>query len=152
MAQLLGPAEEHLGAYLAGFGIVAMEKIIPVAQGRPFAPIAAPEGSFEVQEALQGVGQRAVECLGRSREGRGARTRGRLPAGTNRGTEPCSDRRGRGQSHAAQVVNAQTKVNGGTLDVTMAKSIADSFDPYALAQQMCRQGMTQYMRAELGNV
>jgi hypothetical protein len=46
------------------------------------------------------------------------------------------DRRGRGQSHAAQVLNAQTKVNEGTIDVAMAQSIADSLDPYALAQQM----------------
>jgi hypothetical protein len=71
MAQLLGPAEEHLGAYFAGFGIVAMEKIIPVTQNCPFAPIAAPEGSFEVQETLQGAGQRAVKELGQvSRETR----------------------------------------------------------------------------------
>jgi hypothetical protein len=33
-----------------------MEKIIPVTQDRPFAPIVAPEASFEVQEALQGTG------------------------------------------------------------------------------------------------
>ena len=69
MAQLLGPAEEHLGAYLAGSGIVAMEEIIPVTQDCPFALIAAPEGSFEVQEALQGAGQRAVKRLGQVSRG-----------------------------------------------------------------------------------
>ena len=53
MAQLSGPTEEDLSVYLAGFGIVAMEEIILVTQDRAFAPIASPEGSFEVQEALQ---------------------------------------------------------------------------------------------------
>jgi hypothetical protein len=34
MAQLSGPTEEDLSVYLAGFGIVAMEKIVPVTQER----------------------------------------------------------------------------------------------------------------------
>jgi hypothetical protein len=34
----------------------------------------------------------------------------------------------------------------------VAEGIADRFDPYTLAQQMRRQGMTQYVRAELRKV
>ena len=52
--QFFDPIVEHRGPHLLGLWILAMEEVIPVAQGRCFERVTASEGPLDVKEPLQG--------------------------------------------------------------------------------------------------
>jgi hypothetical protein len=129
--------------------ILAVDKVIPVAQHRGLTLKDAPEGALEIHKALQRWSKAAVEARRQvmrrtaGSDARKALRRDQLYRLTRRSYR-CR------QSRRAQVVHVQTEVNGGAFNVAMPQGVADGLDADALVHEPGRKGMPQHMRCEWG--